>query len=217
MDNEKVERYLKKFETFLLKNDRDKKEFQKIDDLARKLIILLIKNNKEYILSDLFINEITLSANYFIMNLEAINKDLDRGLFYVVYEAIVDVFSTIRLFGRFVGRAEEKVKHFDLAVTERLQEAVKISGYACEKLHKNRSDMMTENTILVLLLAKCIVDNKISSFNELAYCFVENIPFILDDLILNGLIKDGFVADEYNTANRVIQKIDDNEVEIQIT
>ena len=77
--------------------------------------------------------------------------------------------------------------------------------------------MMTENTILVLLLAKCIVDNKISSFNELAYCFVENIPFILDDLILNGLIKDGFVADEYNTANRVIQKIDDNEVEIQIT
>ena len=77
--------------------------------------------------------------------------------------------------------------------------------------------MMTENTILVLLLAKCIVDNKISSFNELAYYFVENIPFILDDLILNGLIKDGFVADEYNTANRVIQKIDDNEVEIQIT
>ena len=110
MDNEKVERYLKKFETFLLKNGRDKKEFQKIDDLARKLIILLIKNNKEYILSDLFINEITLSANYFIMNLEAINKDLDRGLFYVVYEAIVDVFSSIRLFGRFVERAEEKVK-----------------------------------------------------------------------------------------------------------
>ena len=217
MDNEKVERYLKKFETFLLKNGRDKKEFQKIDDLARKLIILLIKSNKEYILSDLFINEITLSANYFIMNLEAINKDLDRGLFYVVYEAIVDVFSSIRFFGRFVGSAEEKVKHFDLAVTERLQEAVKISEYACEKFHKRHSDMMTENTILVLLLAKCIVDNKISSFNELAYCFVENIPFILDDLILNGLIKDGFVADEYNTANRVIQKIDDNEVEIQIT
>ena len=60
MDNEKVEKYLKKFGTFFLKNDCDKKEFQKIDDLARKLIILLIKNNKEYILSDLFIEGVNL-------------------------------------------------------------------------------------------------------------------------------------------------------------
>lgn len=218
MDNEKVEKYLKKFETFFPKNHCSKKGFLMNEDIVRKLIKLLMLKKKEYILSDFFIDEMTSSFYDFVDNIGAINDDFDRGIFNVIYKAIVNVYSSDMSFnGRYVRRSEEKIKYYDLAIINRLQEAAKIIKYAYYKFGKSSDDMNLENIILALLLSKCIADNNLSSFSELGYCFAENIPFILDDLILNGLIKGGLIENGYDAINRVIQKIEDNEVEVQIT
>ena len=200
MNEELVNSYYEKFMVYINERKSAYSDITKASKQLRKYLEIIVSMNRDYLLTDSFIDKMTISGTQLLFDLILISSpDNDRlyrcvtGYFYIPLAACMNHSGNInQARHRYVLKLDDETKRQIIKAYE-----------TCEYIAKNDSIHESEIiSISLCLLAKCLIDKNISAFSDMADRLPINLEAILDLLNQNNIVN--LRANEEKTA-RIIE------------
>ena len=211
---ELVEQYYNKFMKFFVDEESYKyfnpEAFDKLRKEIKVELTEIVKNNRDYLLRDSFIDYMTENCGYLICEMKRLyngdNKNLLDVVFWYLEKAIFRPHSI-----------DPRVKNYDFYV-DILEEDLKD---LCEKTYKavccldkeynfDENDFWLLRGSLITLFARFYINNELDKYEKAMNTFIDDPHYILDDLALNNY-KVVYGEDETPIHDRVYDIIKDKQ------
>ncbi len=228
MDSDKIKSYYNKFYTCFLEKGNSADKFLLMQNKVMEFIELVIKNDKEYILTDPFIRSLMSSFESFIIEMLSVKNDFENGILTAYYNLLSNKMRPILFLGFYDYTVVQTINMFKSEVIDSIYAAYRYRIIISQMSRKNILDsgMKIIDSILIILLSKCIIDNKVYKYERILEVLEKKASKVVDDLRINGFFdEDGlFISDEslpgyinYSViANRLITLLDNKKDESAI-